>query len=138
MPRIRPAGAGVVTPRELSRILRRIRAEGALAISDIKDDTLVDKAHLWSSKKPSKRALEAGFYSGRLVISKRRGMLKTYELTERHFGFEKLPKPAGKREIDRYHLERALRGHRGSSASIRSVSTLPMPNRQSTSRPSPN
>ena len=105
-----PAGwGGVVAPRELGRILRRIRSEGALAISDIKDDKPVEKAHLWASKKPSKRALEAGFYSGRLVISKRQGMLKTYELTERHFGFEKLPKPASKREIDRYHLDRALR-----------------------------
>lgn len=105
-----PAGwGGVVTPRALSKMLRRIREEGALAISDIKDEKLVDKEHLWASRKPSKRALEAGFYSGRLVISKREGMLKTYELTERHFGLEKLPKPASKRDIDRYHLDRALR-----------------------------
>ena len=105
-----PAGwGGVVTPRALSKMLKRIREEGALAISDIKDDKLVDKSHLWASRKPSKRALEAGFYSGKLVISKREGMLKTYELTERHLGIEKLPKPASKRDIDRYHLGRALR-----------------------------
>ncbi|MBU1176400.1 MAG: winged helix DNA-binding domain-containing protein [Alphaproteobacteria bacterium] len=105
-----PAGwGGVVSPGELGKILRRIRDEGALAISDITDDTLVEKAHLWASKKPSKRALEAGFYSGRLVISRRDGMLKTYELTERHFGLERLPRPASKSDIDRYHLDRALR-----------------------------
>ncbi len=36
-------------------------------------------------------------------------MLKTYELTERHFGWERLPKPATPREIALYYIERALR-----------------------------
>ncbi len=105
-----PAGwGGEVGARDLGRILRRVRDQGPLAISDIKDDKLVEKTHLWASRKPSKRALQAGFYSGALVIAKRDGMLKTYELTERHFGWERLPKPASPREISRYHLERALK-----------------------------
>ncbi len=105
-----PTGwGGQVGPRDLKRILDRVRDKGALAISDIKDDKLVEKEHLWASRKPSKRALQAGFYSGQLVISRRDGMLKTYELTERHFGWDKLPKPATPREISRYQLERALR-----------------------------
>ncbi len=105
-----PAGwGGEVKPRDLNKILKRVREEGALAISDIKDDKLVEKSHLWASRKPSKRALQAGFYSGALVISKRDGMLKTYELTERHFGWDKLPKPATAQQIARYQIERALR-----------------------------
>jgi uncharacterized protein YcaQ len=36
-------------------------------------------------------------------------MLKTYELTGRHFGWERLPKPASEREMLDYLLERALR-----------------------------
>ena len=105
-----PAGwGGEVKPRDLRKILNRVRDEGPLAISDIKDDKLVEKAHLWASRKPSKRALQAGFYSGALVIAKRDGMLKTYELTERHFGWDKLPKPATALQIARYHIDRALR-----------------------------
>jgi uncharacterized protein len=36
----------------------RIRSEGPLTIRDIDDDVLVEKEHLWASRKPSKRALE--------------------------------------------------------------------------------
>jgi uncharacterized protein len=69
----------------------------------------VDKQHLWASRKPSKRALQLAFYGGALTISERNGMLKTYELMERHFGWDKPPKPASAREITFYLLERALR-----------------------------
>ena len=53
---------------------------------------LVDKEHLWASRKPSKRALQLAFYTGELTISERNGMLKTYELMTRHFGWDKPPK----------------------------------------------
>lgn len=96
-------------PRDLHRILKRVRDNGALAISDIKDDKLVDKSHLWASKKPSKRALQCGFFNGQLTIARRDGMLKTYELTERHFGWDKLPKPKTEARINQYLLDRALR-----------------------------
>ena len=46
---------------------------------------LVDKEHLWASRKPSKRALQLAFYRGTVTISQRTGMLKTYELMTRHF-----------------------------------------------------
>lgn len=36
-------------------------------------------------------------------------MLKTYELMNRHFGWDKLPRPASAREITAYLLDRALR-----------------------------
>jgi uncharacterized protein len=94
---------------ETRKLLRRIRTDGALTIRDIETDVLVEKAHLWASKKPSKGVLERAFYDGELVISARAGMLKTYELIERHFGWEKRPAPASERQVIAYKLDRALR-----------------------------
>lgn len=100
---------GSVTPKELRRVLSLLRAEGPLTIRDIEDDVLVEKHHPWASRKPSKRALQLAFYSGLVTISRRAGMLKTYELMERHFGWENRPKPASERQIAEYLLDRALR-----------------------------
>jgi len=98
-----------VEPEELQGIVKRVRKEGPLSIADIKDDKLQTKKHLWGSRKPSKRTLQAGFYSGHLVISKRDGMLKTYELTKRHFGWRTFPRPATQNQTNQYLLNRALR-----------------------------
>ncbi|MEA2831196.1 MAG: uncharacterized protein QOF22_1944, partial [Bradyrhizobium sp.] len=98
-----------VSPVDLRKVMGLIRRNGALTIRDIDDDVLVDKAHLWASRKPSKRALQLAFYEGRLTISERNGMLKTYELMTRHFGRDKPPKPATARETTAYWLDRALR-----------------------------
>jgi uncharacterized protein YcaQ len=102
-----------VTPAELRKVMRLIQRDGALTIRDIDDDVLVDKVHPWASRKPSKRALQLAFYEGRLTISERNGMLKTYELMARHFGWDQPPnhppKPASAREIIHYLLDRALR-----------------------------
>ena len=98
-----------VNPADLRKVLRLIRRDGALTIRDIDDDVLVDKEHLWASRKPSKRALQLAFYTGVLTISERNGMLKTYELMARHFGWDKPPKPASASEVTAYLLDRALR-----------------------------
>jgi len=100
---------GSVKPADVRRVLERIRKYGALTIRDITDDVLVEKVHEWASRKPSKRALQLAFYRGLLTISERTGMLKTYELMTRHFGFPRLPTPASEREIGAYLVERALR-----------------------------
>ncbi len=94
---------------EARKLLARIRRDGPLTIRDIDSDVLVEKAHLWASKKPSKGLLERAFYDGDLVISARAGMLKTYELTDRHFGWDKRPTPASERQVTAYRLDRALR-----------------------------
>jgi uncharacterized protein len=99
---------GSVTTGDLRKVLGRIRRHGALTIRDIDDDVLVDKEHEWGSRKPSKRALQLGFYRGVLAVSERAGMLKTYDLAGRHFGWEKPPKAATEREILDYMLDRAL------------------------------
>src|SRR5208282_4115125 len=86
-----------VKKAELRKILSLIRKEGALTLRDIDDDVLVDKDHAWASRKPSERALRLAFYGGRVTVSERIGILKTYELTGRHFGWERPPKPAPER-----------------------------------------
>jgi uncharacterized protein YcaQ len=98
-----------VNKADLQKVLTLIRKNGALTIRDIDDDVLVEKQHLWASRKPSKRALQLAFYTGVLTISERNGMLKTYELMERHFGWDKPPKPASAKEMSGYLLDRALR-----------------------------
>jgi uncharacterized protein YcaQ len=98
-----------VKPADLRKVMRLIRRDGALTIRDIDDDVLVDKEHLWASRKPSKRALQLAFYEGRLTVSERNGMLKTYELMARHFGWDKPPKPASAAKTSAYLLDRALR-----------------------------
>ena len=100
---------GSVDPADLRKVMRLIRREGALTIRDIDDDVLVEKQHPWASRKPSKRALQLAFYQGWLTIAERTGMLKTYELTARHFGWEKPPKAASAKEIMAYRLDRGLR-----------------------------
>jgi uncharacterized protein YcaQ len=98
-----------VKEEDLRRVLALIRKHGALTIRDIDDDVLVEKDHPWASRKPSKRALQLAFYRGVVTVSERTGMLKTYELTSRHFGWERPPKPASEREILNHLLDRALR-----------------------------
>jgi uncharacterized protein len=98
-----------VRPEDLRKVLGRIRTQGALTIRDIDDDVLVEKDHAWASRKPSKRALQLAFYRGLLTVSERAGMLKTYELMTRHFGWDRLPKAASEPEILNYLLDRALR-----------------------------
>src|SRR3954453_24218439 len=98
-----------VSAADIRKVLKLVRRDGALTIRDIDDDVLVDKEHLWASRKPSKRALQLLFYSGIVTISERNGMLKTYELVQRHFGWDKPPKSASRREVSTYLLERALR-----------------------------
>jgi uncharacterized protein len=97
-----------VQPADTRKVMRLLR-EGALTIRDIEDDVLVEKTHLWASRKPSKRALQLAFYTGAVTISERNGMLKTYELMGRHFGWETPPKQASIAERTTYLLDRALR-----------------------------
>ena len=98
-----------VQEQDVRKVLARIREHGALTIRDIDDDVLVEKDHAWASRKPSKRALQLAFYRGLVTISQRTGMLKTYELMSRHFGWARPPKPASETAILNYLLDRALR-----------------------------
>ena len=121
-----------VTPADQRKVMRLIRRDGALTIRDIEDDVLVDKEHLWASRKPSKRALQLLFYSGVLTIAERNGMLKTYDLTARHFGWDKPPKPASATQTFTYLLDRALRSQ--GVVSLDSICHLDAPSKASVGR----
>jgi uncharacterized protein YcaQ len=98
-----------VKPEDSRKVMRLLRQNGPLTIRDIDDDVLTEKEHLWASRKPSKRALQLGFYRGEFTIAGRDGMLKTYDLTNRHFGWDRPPKAASEAEVTAYLLDRALR-----------------------------
>jgi hypothetical protein len=98
-----------VTKQDLRKVLTLLRKHGALTIRDIDDDVLVEKEHPWASRKPSKRALQLAFHGGAVTVSARAGMLKTYDLIDRHFGWERRPRPASERDVCHYLLQRALR-----------------------------
>ena len=121
-----------VKPADLRKVLRLIRRDGALTIRDIDDDVLVDKEHLWASRKPSKRALQLAFYTGVLTISERNGMLKTYDLMARHFGWDRPPKSASAKEASVYLLDRALRSQ--GLVSLDSICHLDAPSKPSIRR----
>jgi uncharacterized protein len=115
---------GTVSNVDLRRVLSRIRKHGALTIRDIEDEP-VEKDYAWASRKPSKRVLELAFYRGLVTISQRAGMLKTYELTTRHFGWNRLPRAATERETLNYLLDRALQSQ--GIVSIESICYLDPP-----------
>ncbi len=121
-----------VSPADTRKVMRLLRRDGALTIRDIEDDVLTEKEHLWASRKPSKRALQLAFYSGEVTIAERAGMLKTYELTARHFGWDRPPKPASATEVSAYLLDRALRAQ--GIVSLDSICHLDAPSKASIRR----
>jgi uncharacterized protein len=116
-----------VQPADTRKVMRLLR-EGALTIRDIEDDVLVEKEHLWASRKPSKRALQLAFYTGAVTISERNGMLKTYQLMGRHFGWDSPPRQASSSERTAYLLDRALRAQ--GVVSLDSVCHLDAPSKK--------
>lgn len=96
-------------PADLAKVLRRIRRDGAISIRDVDDDQLQDKDHPWASRKPTKRLLQLGFYNGQLAIAERQGMVKSYEVIDRHFGWPPRPRAATPGQVAEYLLDRAIR-----------------------------
>src|ERR1700744_5146819 len=120
-----------VTPADTRKVMRLLK-QGPLTIRDIEDDVLTEKSHLWASRKPSKRALQLAFYTGAVTVSERNGMLKTYELMDRHFGWDKAPKAASNGEITAYLLDRALRSQ--GIVSLDSICHLDAPSKSAVRR----
>ncbi|MBR0932543.1 winged helix-turn-helix domain-containing protein [Bradyrhizobium jicamae] len=120
-----------VTPADTRKVMRLVRS-APLTIRDIDDDVLTEKEHLWQSRKPSKRALQLAFYGGAVTISERNGMLKTYELTSRHFGWDRPPKAASASDGITYLLDRALRAQ--GIVSLDSICHLDAPSKKAVRR----
>jgi len=111
-----------VKDSDVRKVLTRIRKNGPLTIRDIDDDELVEKDHAWASRKPSKRALSLAFFKGMVTVSERVGMLKTYELICRHFGWSRLPPSASTSQTIDYLVDRSLRSQ--GLVSVESVAYL--------------
>lgn len=62
-------------------VLDRIKSDGPLQSKDFKQATISREG--WGDWKPAKRALEQLFMEGELMIAKRQGFQKIYDLTER-------------------------------------------------------
>ena len=121
-----------VSRTDVRKIVDRIAVDGPLTIRDLDHDVQIEKTHLWASRKPSKRVLQAAFYQGLLTISRREGMLKTYELTDRHFGWDARPPAASESEVAEYLLERALRAQ--GIVSLESICHLAAPRKPAVRR----
>ena len=65
----------------MAQVLKRIADEGPLASKDLEDRRT--KSNGWWDWKPAKRAVEALYFEGELMISSRAGFQKTYDLAER-------------------------------------------------------
>src|SRR6201995_3420980 len=124
-------GFANVQPSDTRKVMRLLK-DGALTIRDIEDDELTAKEHWGASRKPSKRALQLAFYCGTVTVSERNGMLKTYELMGRHFGWNKPPKSATLSEVTAYLLDRALRSQ--GVVSLDSICHLDAPNKKGVRR----
>ena len=98
-----------VTAAEYRKVKNLILKEGPISIRDIKDDKPIEKTHAWGSTKPSKKALQLGFYKGEFVVGEREGMLKKYELTKRHFGWKSKPSGVHETDYSEYILNRSLK-----------------------------
>ncbi len=97
-------------PKELKKVLNRIRKEGPLQAKDF-DPPEGFKGGPWFERKPSKKALEHLIMSGKLMISGRKGFQKVYDLTERV-----LPKNVdtsfpSQSELGDFLVGRTLRSH---------------------------
>ena len=115
-------------PADTRKVMRLLRA-GPLTIRDIDDDVLTEKeASVAEPQAVQARAAALPSITARRTVSERNGMLKTYELTARHFGWDKPPKPASPREIAAYLLDRSLRSQ--GIVSLDSVCHLDAPSKK--------
>lgn len=94
---------------EIEHVLQRIRSEGPLASKDFAPPP-GDARRSWWDWKPAKTALEVLFWQGDLMISRRDGFQKIYDLTERVLPAEANMCPPSPDELGRFHVRRALRG----------------------------
>ncbi|MEO8211392.1 MAG: crosslink repair DNA glycosylase YcaQ family protein [bacterium] len=72
---------GKANKKTFKYVYDRIKSEGALQSKDFEDTR--SKSDGWWDWKPSKDALDFLFHKGELMIAKRKGFQKVYDLTER-------------------------------------------------------
>jgi uncharacterized protein YcaQ len=95
--------------RLLEHVLERIEAEGPLRARDF-EDTRTGKKEWWDWK-PAKQALEQLFMQGELMVSRREGFQKVYDLAERvlpEWVDTRMPDP---QEYATYLIDTSLTAH---------------------------
>lgn len=105
----------------IDHVLNRIRSEGPLASKDFAPPEGATRRTWWDWK-PAKTALEVLFWQGDLMIRRRDGFQKIYDLTEQVLPAETNTHPPSPDELSRFHVRRALRGL--GLASEREIKTL--------------
>lgn len=94
--------------KTMRRVLDRVRAEGALKSSDFE---AAARSGPWWDWKPAKRALERLFHDGALMVARREGFQKVYDLPERVLPPGVDGAPPSERELGRFFVLRALGAH---------------------------
>jgi uncharacterized protein YcaQ len=95
---------------ELARdVLERIRKEGPLASADFAAPPEFVRGTWWNWK-PSKRALEVLFSTGELMVARRRGFQRIYDLTERVLPAGTDTTAPDEAELGHFVVRRALAG----------------------------
>ena len=93
----------------MQRILDRVRLEGPLKSRDFEDNRTSKEG--WWDWKPAKRALEQLFIDGDLMVTKRDGFQKTYDLPERALPPNVSTEAATLDEFAAYLVRNCLRSH---------------------------
>lgn len=103
--------------KEMREVLSRIRAEGPLKASDF--EAPPGRAGAWWDWKPAKKALEQLFMEGDLMVARREGFQKVYDLTERVLPADVDNRVPSDDEYGRYLVQGFLDAHgHGSLAEI--------------------
>lgn len=91
----------------LPSILQLVREEGPKCAADFENK---NTRGAWWDWKPAKMALEILFWQGHLMVAKRNGFSKVYDLTERVLPKWVDKQPVNQIEADRFLVNRALQG----------------------------
>lgn len=93
----------------MKELMVRIHSDGPLRSRDV--DTSIRKRAGWWDWKPAKKALEQLYMEGDLMVSKREGFQKTYDLTERVLPSHVNTHRPNMEEFAAYLLDQQLRCH---------------------------
>lgn len=93
----------------MAQVLKRIADEGPLGSKDLEDRRT--KSNGWWDWKPAKKAVEALYLEGDLMICSRAGFQKTYDLTERILPKDVDTTPPSLPERASHMLDQQLRCH---------------------------
>jgi uncharacterized protein YcaQ len=97
-------------PKLANSILQRIAADGPLQAKDFEHKRTV-KSSGWWDWKPAKKALEQLFMEGELMVLKRQGFQKVYDLTERVLPDNIDTSTPSKAEYHQHLIKQFLRAH---------------------------